>query len=347
MKNNSTSRRNFLKKSAITTSVIAVGSFGNTNNSLASEAIGNKLPREVWIAGISQMGIKTKTSEQMIDKLTGIMKGVAVYQPDVICLPEVFPTLNIERKLELSEKLEISERVLQQFSSLAKHYGSYVICPVYTSEGNNAYNAAVVFDREGNRTGEYRKIHLTEGEIQKEGLTPGPIVPPVFQTDFGKIGVQICFDILWDDGWSKLRQQGAEIVFWPSAFAGGQMVNTKAWQHKYVVVSSTQKNTSKICDITGEVVAQTGIWDKNFFCASVNLEKAFLHTWPYVKHFDEIRRKYGRKVRITTFHEEEWSVIESLSPDVYVSDILKEFGLKTHEQHTHDAEVAQKEAKME
>ena len=113
--------------------------------------------------------------------------------------------------------------------------------------------------------------------------------PSVFQTDFGKIGLQICFDIEWDQSWAHLRKMGAEIVFWPSAFAGGQMVNSKAWRHKYVVASSTRKNTSKICDITGETIAQTGIWDKNLYCAPVNLEKVFLHTWPYVQQFDAVR----------------------------------------------------------
>ena len=345
MNNNRTSRRNFLKKSAITTGVAAIGSFGMANNSFATEASKNKLPREVWVAGISQMSLKFQTSKLMVDELIRIFKKVAIYQPDIICLPENFPFSNIEKNMEVSEKLEVSEKALQRFSSLAKQYHCYLICPLYTSEGNKVYNTAVVFDRQGSRLGEYRKIHLTEGEIEK-GLTPGPLPPPVFRTDFGKIGIQICFDIEWDDSWAMLREQGAEIVFWPSAFAGGQKVNTKAWQHKYLVVSSTRKNTSKVCDITGETIAQTGIWDRNSFCAPVNLEKVFLHTWPFVKQFDEIRKKYVRKVRITTFHEEEWSIIESLSPDVFVADILKEFDLKTHEQHIHDAEIEQIKARM-
>ena len=75
------------------------------------------------------------------------------------------------------------------------------------------------------------------------------------------------------------------------------------------------------------------------------MEKAFLHTWPFVNRFDEIRKKYGRKVRITTFHEEEWSIIESLSPEIMVTDILKEFDLKTYNQLTHEAELAQEKAR--
>ena len=281
----------------------------------------------------------------MLTEIKRIIGGIIIYQPDIICLPEVFPTSNIDEKPDLSQRLEICDRVQQEFSVLAAKCNSLLICPVYTAESGKSFNAAVVFGRDGARLGEYRKMHLTVDEME-DGLTPGPLNPPVFQTEYGKIGIQICFDILWDDGWTRLREQGADMVFWPSAYAGGRMVNTKAWEHKFVVVSSTRQGTAKICDISGEPVAQTGRWDSNMLCAPVNLEKAFLHTWPFVEHFDEIRRKYGRKVRITNFHEEEWSVIESLSPEILIADIMQEFGLKTHEQHTHDAEVAQNRARQ-
>ena len=61
--------------------------------------------------------------------------------------------------------------------------------------------------------------------------------------------------------------------------------------------------------------------------------------------FRLFKKKYGRKVDIKVFHEEEWAVIESLSPDVFVKDILKEFNLKTHEEITADSEKAQIEAR--
>jgi hypothetical protein len=60
---------------------------------------------------------------------------------------------------------------------------------------------------------------------------------------------------------------------------------------------------------------------------------------------EEIREKYGRKVKITTYHEEERSVIESLSPDIPVSDILKEFILKTYNQYVRDSEIGQKKSR--
>jgi hypothetical protein len=74
----------------------------------------------------------------------------------------------------------------------------------------------------------------------------------------------------------------------------------------------------------------------------VNLEKAFLHSWPFCRRFPEIQAKYGRKVSIRTFHEEEWTIIESLDPDVRIADVLEEFDLKTHEQHIGEADTAQR-----
>ncbi|MCE5348023.1 MAG: twin-arginine translocation signal domain-containing protein [Bacteroidales bacterium] len=344
MSSKSISRRNFLGKTAATTGLVSFGAFGISNSPYSQMPGSERLPREVWIATLSQMELKAGNSAQMNKMILDILEKAIVYKPDIICLPEVFPTSNLDQKLTLNQKVELSATAMEQFSSFAKQNNCYLICPVYTVENKKIYNSAVLFNRFGEKTGEYHKIHLTEGEIN-EGLTPGSLQPPVFKTDFGTIGIQICFDMLWDDGWKALRQQGAEITFWPSAYAGGKAVNAKAWQNKYFVVSSTRKNTSKICDISGDIIAQTGIWDKNLICAPVNLDKALLHTWPFCNRFDEIRAKYGRKIRITNYHEEEWSVIESLSPDVSVKDVLKEFDLKTHEQHTHDSEIAQNEAR--
>jgi hypothetical protein len=167
----------------------------------------------------------------------------------------------------------------------------------------------------------------------EKGLTPGLPDVPVFQTDFGIIGIQICFDMNWFEGWDQLRKKGAEIVFWPSAFGGGKRVNTKAWENQYYVVSSTLKGTTKICDTLGEDLALSGIYSRWGVCAKVNLDTVFLHTWPYNSSFSDIQKKYGRKVSIKTLHDEEFSVIESLSPEVKISDIMNEFNLKSYREH--------------
>ena len=313
----------------------ASGPMGGTPKAL-------RLPREVWIASLSLNGLRAENPKEMTTKVLARMEEVAPFEPDIVCLPEVFPFANLtgpEPSLAESSEAPIGP-FSRPFAEFAEKHKCHVVCPIHTVANGRYYNAAVFIDRHGQYVGQYQKMHPTVGEMDS-GIAPGAAKPPVFKTDIGALGAQICFDIEWSDGWRKLREAGAELVFWPSAFGGGSMVNTKAWENKYCVVSSTWKGTTKICDIDGRTIAGTGQY-ADWVCAPVNLEKAFLHSWPFCRRFAEIQAKYGRKVSIRTFHEEEWTIIESLSPDVRVADILKEFDLRTHEEHIADADVVQR-----
>jgi predicted amidohydrolase len=304
-----------------------------------------KSPREVWIAGVSQMGLRAKTPELMVDKVMEALGRVPVYNPDFVCLPEAFPFEYIEAKLSFPERIEVSKKVLEQFSAFSRKNNCYTICPVFTSSEGRMYNSAVVFDRSGKKIGQYNKIHETVGYV-KAGITCGALFQPAIQTEYGPIGIQICYDINWEDGWKMLRDQGVKIIFWVSAFDGGQQLNMKALQNKCVVVSSTNKNNSKICDIDGKTVTGTGIWDKNFYCGQVNMEKVFLPAYDYLKECSAIEKKYGRKVKITIFHEEEWTIIESLSADLPISALVKEFNLQSHTEGLKEAEQIQNRSRV-
>ena len=160
------------------------------------------------------------------------------------------------------------------------------------------------------------------------GIRPGGMNPPVFQTDFGKIGIQICFDVKYEEGWNVLKEKGAEFIFWPSAYAGGQEISSMAWRHQVFLVTSTQKDTSKICDLSGEAIVQTNRWQRNWVCGSVNPEKAFVLTWPTVHDFPLMLKKYGSRIRINTFSEEEWTFMESLDKNLKINEVLKTFEIK-------------------
>lgn len=339
-------RRAFLTRTAsvaagsVVAGSVAVGS-SRLHVATANAENTNRLPREVSIATVSQDGMRANNPKQMANQLLARMNEAANVKPDIICLPEIFPFVNLEKSAP--SVVEVAEQgigpFLEPFAKFAADHHCYVVCPVYTKEKEYCFNAAVFLDRQGRVLGEYRKIHPTVDEIEA-GVVPGPLVPPVFEADFGKIGAQICFDIEWDAGWTHLRASGAEIVFWPSAFAGGQMVNARAWQNRYCVVSSTNKDVSKICDITGQELAATSRWHP-WVCSTVNLEKKFLHTWPYVRRFGDIMSKYGSSVRITTLAFEEWSIIESRDASVRIADVMREFDLLSIEEHLRKAEDAQ------
>jgi len=335
MENKSISRRSFVRQSALGAGAVGLGPV-RIKNEVQS------LPREVVLAAFCNDGLKTDTSSEMAELVEEKLQSLLSSKPDIICLPEMFPYMGqVKENLSSDEQVEHSKSVLDRFSKLARQNNTYIICPVASQKDGKNYNSAVLLDRSGDVQGIYRKIHPTIGEM-KAGFFPGESDPPVFKTDFGTIGVQICFDMRWDDGWNRLKTKGAEIIFWPSAFPGGKLINAMALQHQVILVSSTLKDPARICDITGEELSKTGRWQRNWTCSSVNLEKVGLHAWPYIRKFDDILKKYGPKIHIHYLHEEGHAVIESRSEDILVKDILEEFEIKTFAEHIDTADKAQK-----
>lgn len=327
-------RRDFLKNALLGTGATFLNSNRLSDGIIPSKEkadIIEEKRRNVWIASFTQEGIAGNTWQKAIQAAIEKIKYALPFHPDICVFPELFHVAQLTGgRPPVSEAAEDgSGRVITPFQDFAKKNHCYLICPIYTTENNKYYNAAMLIDRNGKIMGEYRKIHPTAGEVEK-GISPGPVDPPVFNTDFGTIGVQICYDIEWYAGWNSLVEKGAEIIFWPSAFAGGKKVNFKAMSNQVAIVSSTRKNTTKICDVTGNEVATSGNWSRWGVCSKLNLEKAVLHSWPGSLKFRDIQRKYGRKVNCYSLSEEEFSVIESLSPEIKVKDVLAEFGLTTY-----------------
>ncbi|MEN8116711.1 MAG: carbon-nitrogen hydrolase family protein [Bacteroidota bacterium] len=342
MKNNNKSRRDFIKKTALGTGAVAtLGATSKVQPSEKEVSKSEKLPRKVWIATVSQQNVKAKNPEEMISKILKIMEEIVPMNPDIICLPEVFPYAYLPKRPPLSESAEKPiGPVTDPFAQFAKKHNCYVICATYTEDEGKYYNSAVLIDRKGEPVGEYRKMFPTAPEMER-GIKPGPIEPPVFDTDFGRIGMQICYDNEWIAGWDKLQKAGAEIVFWASAFSGGEKLNSFARLFNYYVVSSTRKGPARVIDITGDDIATTGIWQQNWVCASINMEKAVVSSWPHFTHFNDIIKKYGQDVRITNLHNEEVSIIESLSAEIKVSEILEEFKFKGKKEELQEVEKVQ------
>jgi beta-ureidopropionase len=112
----------------------------------------------------------------------------------------------------------------QRFAALAKELGMVLVLPVYEQEKPGfLYNTAAVIDADGTYLGKYRKHHIPQvkGFWEKFYFRPGNVGWPVFDTAVGKVGVYICYDRHFPEGWRALGLAGAEIVFNPSATSRG------------------------------------------------------------------------------------------------------------------------------
>jgi beta-ureidopropionase len=304
-----------------------------------------RLPREVWVAGISLKNLwPEQTIEKRIKDILERMESVYAFDPDIICLPETF---NISWVKEIKKLEEIAEDetnpgpVTGLMAEIARKHNCYIVCPVITKKEGHYYNSSILLDRQGQISGVYHKIHPVDTEIIPEtyykggGVTPGVLRPPVFKTDFGTIGMQICMDASWSDNWHSLKEDGAEIVLFPSQGPFGDTLVHHAWLNHYYIVSATGED-ARIIDISGDIISSDGEFAR-WVCAPVNLEKVLIHIWPQVRRFDDVKKKYGNRIRFKIYHPENWATLESLDPDIKVNDILREYELPSYDEQLKEA----------
>jgi beta-ureidopropionase len=308
-----------------------------------SEKITDRLPREVVVAGIDLRGIwPVDTIEERINDILDRMQNVYVFGPDLICLPETFQTswVREERNVEdYAEDETTPGPVTSLIAEEARKNNCYIVCPLVTNKEGHYYNSAILINRNGEIDGVYHKAHLVPSEIEEGQLTPGTLEPPVFDTDFGKLGMQICYDGNWFDTWEYLKKRGAEIICFPSQAPFINVLKHHAWINHAYIVSSTGEG-SRIIDLTGDEIAVSGQFER-WVCNTINLEKVLIHVWPYIRKIKDIRAKYGPKVKIEIYHPENWITIESRDPYIKVKEILEEYGVLTYDEHLKKNELVQ------
>ena len=118
-----------------------------------------------------------------------------------------------------------------RMQALARELNLVMVVPVYEEEQPGVYyNTAAVIDADGSYLGKYRKHHIPQvkGFWEKYYFKPGNLGWPVFDTAVGRVGVYICYDRHFPEGWRALGLAGAEIVYNPSATSRG--LSAYLWQ---------------------------------------------------------------------------------------------------------------------
>jgi predicted amidohydrolase len=145
-------------------------------------------------------------------------------------------------------------------SKKAKQYNMYVAGGIIRKDGRNdrIYNTAMLFGRKGEFIGMYDKIHPYSPELNERGITPGSQVP-VFTTDFGKIGIMICYDSWFTDVIQLLALKGAALVLFPNAGYYRSLLPARAADNGLRIVCSTLNNEYGIWDTAGRDVLNPGV----------------------------------------------------------------------------------------
>ena len=238
---------------------------------MTAERVTTRLPRKVVVGttifggGRAYPGLAERARElsTLVDRMAARAKeswdGPGL---DLAVLPEAVLTPDAE--LPSDRSIGMDDGVLDLLRETARRHQTYLIVPLDLREPDSspaapAYsNAAVLLDRRGEVAGIYRKAHpvgVRPAETLEGGVEPGREVP-VFACDFGRLGIQICWDVVYDDGWAELARHGAEIVAWPSASPATILPAAHAARHRYHIVSSTPRDNATVYEPTGMVASR-------------------------------------------------------------------------------------------
>jgi predicted amidohydrolase len=286
--------------------------------------------------------IHPPSPEENLNLAKEILDAAGSYHPDLALLPETF--LWAGRSFEnIRETAEIiPDQTFNMLSAMARKYKMHIVAGHVVKEQGKIFNKGLVINRTGELVGSYNKNHPVAKEIDS-GITPGDEVP-VFDLDFGRIGVSVCFDLNWEDVWAEFAVKKIDLACWISAYEGGFPLQSYAWKYQYPIVSSVWPYHARIYDITGEKLVSTSRWNRILF-HELNLDRALLHTDNQMQKIIAIQKKYGENVLIKAFTEEHLFLLENQIPNKTIKDLLKEFDLVTYKDYIEQCTILQNKQK--
>jgi beta-ureidopropionase len=264
----------------------------------------------------------TGDKETMIKAHEEYAREAAAQGAKVMCFQELFygPYFCQVQDPEYYEYAEsIPGPTTERFQALAKELEMVLVLPMYEEEQPGVlYNTAAVLDADGTYLGKYRKHHIPQvkGFWEKFYFRPGNLGYPVFDTAVGKVGVYICYDRHFPEGWRALGLNGAQLVFNPSATSRG----LSAYLWKLEQPASAVANEYYIGAINRVGVEPLG--DNDFYGSSYFVD-------PEGKFVDAVGDDHGAELLVRdldldllTEVRNRWAFYRDRRPDAY-GDLTK------------------------
>ncbi|NMA44106.1 MAG: carbon-nitrogen hydrolase family protein [Oligosphaeraceae bacterium] len=247
-----------------------------------------------------------ETTPERMKRVESLLQKIAkeVEKPDLVLFSEAIPDLCMG--LPLSKGAEpVPGPNTELFAGWARKLNCYIVFGIHEIEQGNYYNTAVILDRQGNIAGKYHKVHLTWNESES-GVIPGDSFP-VFQLDFGCVGIATCWDNWFGESARHLRLNGAELMLVPIAGCGIPEHRDHVWAARAgengmaaafaVSIPSEDKiAASRIYDPIGRILAET-TQDNSYAWADINLTKRLRTRYLSVSCYGEGRSLYVRERR--------------------------------------------------
>ncbi len=311
----------------------APASFGQ-----ARPATSDRPPRKVIVGTVMQAfwvpypGLQQRLRElaAYIDRLAEASQVRYGRGIDLAVLPEVAVTGEAQGDV-VEHSFPFEGAVRETFARKAREHRCYIVVPMYLLQDKAkrlVSNVGILVGRNGEVVGSYRKLHpaVHAGSDSMEGgITPGKEAP-VFDCDFGKLGIQICFDMEYDYGWNELARQGAELVAWPTQSPQTTHPAARALRDRCYIVSSNWRDNSTVFEPTGKVAAQVRSQGE-VLAYEIDLSYAILPWSPQLRNGAALKEKYGDKAWFHYYSDEDAGLFWSNDSRVPIGGMMRALGL--------------------
>jgi predicted amidohydrolase len=262
----------------------------------------------------------------------------------------VFPEFALchETGVTASERaVSLDGPVLEALAAKAREHHTWIVMPMTLREDSadgRLSNAAVLFDRTGKVAGIFRKVHPIADDhgVFEGGVKPGNGYP-VFDCDFGRLGILICWDMSYEEAWDTLAAGGAEIVALPTASPQTLRPMAQALRHHYYVVNSAPRDNVSLFDPIGRTAAQLTT-RPGVLVHQVDLSFALLHWSANLHEGRALTDRFGAGVGYAYSEREDTGVFWSNDPQRPIGTMIRELGLVEMEDQIARMEAARKKA---
>jgi predicted amidohydrolase/acetyl esterase/lipase len=230
----------------------------------------------------------------------------------------------------------LDDTIIGALASKAREHNTYIVFGgVFLDDpGNGACsNAAVVIDRRGRLAGRYVKVHPVldrvgpEGQVVLEGgVRPGTAYY-VLELDFGRVGVQICYDVVYPEGWRRLAEKGAELVLYPTQSPQLTRPGMYAAAHEYWVVSATFRNNASFFEPGTGLVAAQITEPKQTLVHEIDLSYIILPWSSRLRNGEAFREAFGDRVGYRYSQSEDRGIFWSNDAGRSIGQMARSLGL--------------------
>jgi predicted amidohydrolase len=246
-------------------------------------------PRPVTVAAINLRPRNTASPEENVRLFVEVIDRTVPPNTDLILLPEGMTIVGTGKKIAAVAE-PVPGPTTERLGETARKHNAYVAAGIYERDGPGLYNTAVLIDRAGRFVGKYRKVYIPREETEG-GLLPGYDYP-VFETDFGKVGMMICWDVQYPDPARGLALRGAEIILMPIWGGNVTLAKARAIENHLFLVTSGYDYPTHVIDPNGKILA-TAAGDGAAAIATVDLNKRYVDGW-----LGHMRSRFMKELRL-------------------------------------------------